>query len=259
MNCIRVGSGPTLVLVHGFLSSLSYWEKQIELFSTRFDVVAFDLPGYGGKAQEIGLDSIDGFADFVLGKLDDLGIDCFHLMGHSMGGMIAQEVALKARDRVKGLVLYATGPIGSLPGRFESIADSIARAESEGTEQVARDTVRTWFSEGEADPDFLRGMELAERVSTQTYINGLRAMGGWRSVERLDQINAKALVLWPDSDRSYMWEQTETLWRGISDANLAVVPLAAHNTHLEKANIFNLLVIDFLQSEKVQQHQLVRD
>lgn len=256
MNCIRVGTGPTLVLVHGFLSSLTYWEKQIELFSTRFDVVAFDLPGYGGKAKETGLDSVEGFADFVLGKLDELGIDCFHLMGHSMGGMIAQEVAIKAKDRVMGLVLYATGPNGRLPGRFESLEDSMARAEKEGTEQVARDTVRTWFSEGEEDPDFVGGMALAERVSTQTYINGLRAMAGWKSLGRLDQIEAKTLVLWPDSDRSYMWEQTETLWRGIKDTNLAVVPLAAHNTHLEKARIFNLLVIEFLQSDKVKQRQL---
>ncbi len=112
MNCLRVGTGPTLVLVHGFLSGLTYWEKQFELFSTRFDVVAFDLPGYGGKAHEVGLDSVEGFADFVLAKLDALGIDCFHLIGHSMGGMIAQEVAIKAADRVAGLVLYATGPMG---------------------------------------------------------------------------------------------------------------------------------------------------
>ncbi|MEZ8140823.1 alpha/beta fold hydrolase [Enterovibrio sp. FF113] len=256
MNCLRVGTGPTLVLVHGFLSGLAYWEKQISLFSSRFDVVAFDLPGYGGKADVIGLDSVDGFADYVLERLDEMGIDQFHLMGHSMGGMIAQEVALKAPERVIGLVLYATGPMGSLPGRFESIEESIVRAETQGTEQVAHDTVKTWFSDGEGDPDFAGGMELAERVQTQTYINGLRAMAGWRSLERLNEIEAKTLVLWPDSDRSYMWQQTESLWRGITGANLAVVPQAAHNIHLEKTQIFNLLVLDFLQSDKVKQRRL---
>ncbi len=99
-------------------------------------------------------------------------------------------------------------------------------------------------------------MELANRVSTQTYINGLKAMDGWSAVDRLSQIKAKTLVLWPDSDRSYMWEQEETLWRNIGDTNLAVIPQAAHNAHLEKSPIFNLLVLDFLTSEKVKARRL---
>ncbi|OEF63800.1 alpha/beta hydrolase [Enterovibrio norvegicus] len=252
MNCLRVGSGPTLVLVHGFLSGLAYWEKQIELFSSSFDVVAMDLPGYNGKADEVGLDSVEGFARYVLNRLDAMGIEKFHLMGHSMGGMIAQEVAIMAPERVVGLVLYATGPVGSLPGRFESIEQSIERAQTQGTQQVAYDTVRTWFSDGEDDPEFKEGIELANMVQTQTYVNGLLAMAGWRALERLDQIEAKTLVLWPDSDRSYLWPQPESLWQGIADANLAVVPQAAHNTHLEKTHIFNMLVVDFLKSEKVK-------
>lgn len=108
MGCIRVGQGQTLVLVHGFLSGLHYWDKQIEKLSTHFDVIAMDLPGYGGEVAKTGHNSISDFALSVLKKLDDMGIQNFHLIGHSMGGMIAQEIALSAPQRVTRLVLYGT-------------------------------------------------------------------------------------------------------------------------------------------------------
>ncbi|RXJ74170.1 alpha/beta hydrolase [Veronia nyctiphanis] len=255
MNCLRVGAGPTLVLVHGFLSGLTYWDKQVELFSASFDVVVFDLPGFGSNAEQTCPDTIENFADYVINKLSRLGIEEFHLIGHSMGGMIAQEIAIKIPDRVIGLVLYATGPVGSLPGRFEPIEYSIERVKTEGTHEVARDTVKTWFTEGEDDPDYASGIAMADQVKTESYINGLLAMSRWRALERLDKVEAKTLIIWPDSDRSYMWEQIESLWRGIKATNLAVVPQAAHNLHLEKSRIFNLLVVDFLKSDEVQ-HRL---
>lgn len=249
MGCTKLGKGPVLVMVHGFLSGQAYWHKQMDCFSHHFQVITMDLPGYGDEANKTGLQRIEDFADYVLDQLDMLGVEKFYLIGHSMGGMIAQEIALKAPERVSRLILYCTGPIGRLPGRFEPLEESIKKVMAQGTAEPARYTVQTWFSLGAKDPDCIDGIAMALQVSKQTYINGLNAMGGWSAERRLQGIRAKTLVLWADQDRTYMWEQPLALWSGIESANLAVIPESAHNAHLEKSQIFNQLVIGFLDSK----------
>lgn len=249
MGCIRVGKGPVLVLVHGFLSGLSYWDKQIESLSTHFEVIAMDHPGYGGKTQQTGTNKVTEFAANILNELDMLGVDNFHLLGHSMGGMIAQEIALQAPSRVNHLVLYGTGPMGYLPGRFEPLEDSIAKAQRDGAEEAKHYTVASWFRKGTDDPNFEPGMDMAKGVSLQTFLNGLHAMAGWSAMGRLDQIKSKTLIIWGDLDRSYIWQQPYTLWHEIKDANLAVLPRCSHNAHLENEKLFNQVLFDFLTQD----------
>lgn len=250
MGCIRVGKGPVLVLIHGFMSGFAYWEKQIESLSSHFEVIAMDHPGYGGKTDETGFDKVADFAANVLKELDGLGVSNFHLLGHSMGGMIAQEIALQVPDRVNRLVLYGTGPRGEMPGRFESLEDSMAKVQKDGTEEAKRYTVASWFKNGTEDPHFESGMAMAKDVSLPTYINALRAMAGWSAMGRLDQIQSQTLVVWGDLDRSYTWElQPFTLWQEITHASLAVMPGCSHNAHLEHPQLFNQLLFDFLTQD----------
>jgi pimeloyl-ACP methyl ester carboxylesterase len=237
------------VLVHGFLSGLAYWEKQIESLSTHFEVIAMDLPGYGAETDQTGLDSIAGFASHILHRLDKIGVDNFHLLGHSMGGMIAQQIALQAPNRVNRLVLYGTGPIGELPGRFEPLQESREKVQRDGTEKTKHYTVKSWFKKGTADPNFLPGMEMAKEVSLQSYVNALSAMAGWSAIGRLDQIRSETLVVWGDIDRSYIWLQPYTLWQEIAEASLAVMPGCSHNAHLENPQLFNQILFDFLIQE----------
>ncbi|WP_271272331.1 alpha/beta fold hydrolase [Aliamphritea hakodatensis] len=250
MGCIRIGKGAALVFVHGFLSGLSYWEKQIEGLSNHFEVIAIDLPGYGGETEVTGCNKVADFADAVLARLDAIGVSSFHLVGHSMGGMIAQEIALKAPQRVNRLILYGTGPIGSLPGRFEPLETSRVKVLQDGTGEAKAYTVESWFVKGRQDPNYPAGMELARQVSLQSYVNALQAMNDWSSVERLDQISAPTLVVWGDKDQSYIWLQPHTLWENIDNTDLAVLPGCSHNAHLEKPELFNQIVRDFLSKDK---------
>jgi len=249
MGCVRAGKGPVLVLVHGFLSGYSYWHKQIESLSSHFEVIAMDLPGYGGETKQTGLANILDFASDILEKLDKLGVTNFHLLGHSMGGMIAQEIALQAPDRVNRLVLYGTGPMGSLPGRFESLQISMEKVRKDGTEEAKSYTVASWFVKGAIDPDFAPGMGLAKEVSQQTFINALNAMASWSAVDRLGKIQSPTLVVWGDQDRSYIWSQPYSLWQEIKESNLAVLPGCSHNAHLENDRLFNQIVFDYLSQD----------
>lgn len=235
-----------LVFVHGFLGGSGQWAAQAEAFSPHFKVVTVDLPGFGLLNELEAPDQIAGFADFVLEELSRRNIDRFHLLGHSMGGMIVQEMAAKAQDRIEHLVLYGTGPQGIMPGRFEPIEESRRRATEEGAAATARRIAATWFLERELADQYPVCEALAVKASLQAILAGLTAMEHWSGVAALPRIKVPTLVLWGDCDRAYQWAQPEQLWRGISGARLAVVPGCSHAVHLEKPHLFNAILKDFL-------------
>ena len=87
---------------------------------------------------------------------------------------------------------------------------------------------------------------IVERSSLEPMLAGLDAMRGWSGTENLLNIRSKTMIIWGDHDRKYLWGQTEMLWHAIADTNLAVIPGCAHAAHLEKPNLFNALLDDFL-------------
>lgn len=242
----RAGSGPPLVLVHGYLGGAAMWQGQVAALATRHDVICPDLAGFGESAGLAAPRSIADHAAAVLALLDDLGIAPFDLLGHSMGGMVVQEMVRAAPARVGRLVLYGTGPKGVMPGRFETIAQSRKSLLDHGITATARRIAATWFLHGEAAEGFALCEALGRKVSVTTALACLDAWEGWDGLAALPDIKSETLVIWGSHDRSYDWSQPEALWRGIKGADLAVVPSAAHNVHLEKPNLFNRIVSDFL-------------
>jgi pimeloyl-ACP methyl ester carboxylesterase len=242
----RAGSGSVLVLVHGYLGASAIWADQLAQFSQSHDVICPDLAGFGASAALEAPDSIEGHARKVLALLDRLGVDRFDLLGHSMGGMIVQDMARLAPHRISKLVLYGTGPQGVLPGRFETIARSRIRLQQDGLAKTANRIAATWFLHGDAAEAFPLCSKLGQQASLQAALASLTAWENWDGRGALADIAAPTLVIWGSHDRSYAWSQPEALWRGITGADLAVVPGTAHNVHLEKPQLFNRLLADFL-------------
>ena len=236
----------SVVFVHGYLGGGAQWHEQRAALSGRFRVITPDLPGFGANSDTTAPTTIEGFAEFVLAQLSDLGLRRFHLVGHSMGGMIAQEVVRCAPGRVDALVLYGTGPAGLLPGRFESIDTSRQRVKEGGVRSTARRIAATWFLAGAEAKNYALALSIAEAASRQGALAGLSAMEVWSGQSALTHIRSRCLVIWGDQDRSYPWDQPEQLWRRIPGAQLAVVPGCAHAVHLEKPALFNALLLDFL-------------
>lgn len=246
LPCQRLGVGAPLVLVHGYLGGSSQWDAQLPLLSQHFEVVTLDLAGYGKARHLTAPTNLAAHARDVLATLDHLGIERFHLLGHSMGGMVVQEITSQAPHRVNKLVLYATGPLGCIPGRFETMARSRERLAQDGVERTARRICATWLLDQEASPAFAALAELATQASEQAASAGLSAMEAWDGRERLSRIAQTTLVIWGEGDRSYGWSQIEMLWRNIPRASLAVLPACSHALHLERSALFCTLLIEFL-------------
>jgi len=242
----RKGSGFPLVLVHGYLAGAEIWSQQLDFFKTRFEVLAPNLPGFGDSAHLTAPETIVGFAMRVLDELRAQGIERFHLLGHSMGGMIVQAMAALSPERIGSLVCYGTGPVGVLPDRFETIEMSRTRLKDEGLERTVKRIAATWFRKGETATGYPACVKLGLKASMQAALASLSAWETWDGRPGMAKIKADTLVVWGDRDRSYGWSQPEALWRGIRNSSLAVVPGCAHNVHMEKSELFNSIIGDFL-------------
>lgn len=235
-----------LVLVHGFMGGSAQWNGAVSSIAQQREVIALDLPGFGENTEMPVLDRIGSFADWVIGELQNRQIARYHLLGHSMGGMIAQEIALRDAKRVEKLILYATGSIGVLPGRFETIAVSKQRARDDGPVLTARRISATWFLEYEHSPQYDQCAAIAECASEAAIQAGLSAMEHWDGRDNLTRIGCPTLILWGDQDRTYTWDQIQLLWRTIPNTNLAVIPNAAHAVHAEQPDLFQNIITKYL-------------
>lgn len=242
----RAGSGAPLVLVHGFLGGSVQWAAEIAHLSQHFDVIAPDLPGFGAAGSLEGCESIEDMAGGVIALLNTLGIKTFCLLGHSMGGMIVQEIARKIPNRVERLVLYGTGALGRMPDRFEPIETSKQRLIEDGVAQSAARIVATWFVDGADAAGHTTLVEIGSVAKTSAALSALDAMAVWDGRARIAALTMPTLVIWGDRDRSYRWPQVELLWKTLPNAGLAVIPRASHAAHLEKPAVFQALLTDFL-------------
>jgi pimeloyl-ACP methyl ester carboxylesterase len=246
LNYHRSGSGPTLIVQHGFFGGSGYWLPQVAALRSMFDIIAPDLPGFAASRDEPVETSIEGHARAVVQLLDALGIRRFHFLGHSMGGMIAQQIALDWPERVARLVLYGAASSGKLPDRFESLAESVRRIEEEPVDASAERIARTWFVEGEASAYFRLCVEAGRGARKEAAIAALGAIGEWDVTRRLGEIDIPTLVLCGDRDRSVRRQQAYSLLRSIRNSRLCIAPGCAHCVHLEAPEFFTHAVREFL-------------
>ena len=240
------GQGFPLVLVHGYLGSSEMWCLQRDYLSKFFRVISPALPGFGESHEAESLDSINDMAKFVINIIDEKKIDNFNLLGHSMGGMIVQEIAKLAGDRINKLICFATGSIGEIPGRFELIDETRRRLKEEGADISFSRVPQKWFVKGDKDKNYYLCENAVKNVSLETADNALIAMKNWSGVDYLKNIKNQTLIVWGDRDTSYNFDQVDTLNKGIANSRLEIFKGCSHNVHLEESDKFNDLIKSFI-------------
>jgi len=240
------GKGFPLVLVHGFLGSSKMWKPQIDFFKDHFRIITPDLPGFGKSNKAKSHNSIQSIANLLINCLEEKKIHKFHLLGHSMGGMIVQEMAKKIGDKISKLVCYSTGPRGEMPGRFETVDESRKNLQKNGLETMARNIAKTWFIKGENAKYFDVCIETGKQTSMEAVDNSLVAFKNWNGVDTLKNIKNETLIIWGDQDKSYNFEQVQALEKNIENSKLIIFKNCAHNVHLEQTDQFNKTIKNFL-------------
>jgi len=241
------GSGTPLVLVHGFLGSTEMWKPQIEHFKKNFRILTPALPGFGKSNKVKSCDSIECMAKAILNSLKIRQVEKFNLLGHSMGGMIVQEMTRLASDKILKLICYGTSSRGNIPGRFETIDESREKLKMNGLEATANRIAKTWFINKDKAKYFYLCENAGKQTSLEAADNGLIAMKNWSGINNLKDIKNETLIIWGDQDRAYNYSQVETLKNNISNSSLKIINGCSHNVHLEKPDEFNNCVSDFLK------------
>lgn len=240
------GKGYPLVLVHGYLGSSEMWCHQRDYLSNFCRVISPALPGFGESYKAQSLDSIHEMAKFIISIIDEKKIDKFNLLGHSMGGMIVQEIAKLEGDRINKLICFATGSIGEIPGRFEPIDETRKKLKDEGTEVSFSRVPKKWFVKGDKDKNYYLCKNAVQNVSSKTADNALKAMKNWSGRDDLKNIKNETLIVWGDKDISYNFDQIDTLNKNIKNSKLEIFEGCSHNVHLEETEKFNNLIKKFI-------------
>ncbi len=242
-----IGTGFPLVLVHGYLGSSEMWTFQKEFFRKNFRVIAPALPGFGESYKTKAVDTINDMAKIIFQILDKKKINKFNLIGHSMGGMIVQEMTKISENRINKLICFATGSIGDIPGRFETLERSIERLKLEGINETVKRIPPKWFVNGSSAKNYYLCENAVKQITEDTALNALRAMKNWSGFDNLKNIKNETLIIWGDKDISYNFNQVDTLNKYIENSRIEIFKGCSHNVHLEQPQKFNEIVNNFLK------------
>ncbi|HEV8440024.1 MAG TPA: alpha/beta fold hydrolase [Methylomirabilota bacterium] len=249
-------TAPPLVLVMGWGGDHTAWAFQFPAFSTEYRVVAFDNRG-AGQSQAPDLPyTIAGMAEDTLALLDALGIARAHVAGVSMGGMIAQEIALKQPERVLTLQLHCTLARPDAYGAF--LVTDLLRVKARGDrEEFARTTVPWLLSRRTLaeNPDFVRF--LIDRAVDYPYPTGLagltrqaEAIGSHDTLDRLAQIRLPTLVTVGADDILVPPRFSQEIHARIPTSELVMIPDAGHLHFMEQFERFNEVCLTFLRKHR---------
>jgi pimeloyl-ACP methyl ester carboxylesterase len=248
------GQGDPLVIIMGLRRNLEWWYRQIPALSKNFRVIAFDNRGAGRSDKPVMEYSIRLFADDTAGLMEALDVPSAHILGISMGGYIAQELALNHPARVKTLVLGCTGCGGERavlmsPERMEKFTANAGLK----PEEILRKDMDIYFSDEfvAMNPDkikeFVR-ISLKHYQPPDAFERQFEACLRHDTVDRLKHISVPTLIMTGDNDPLVPPENSYILKELIPGADLAVFPGGRHCFFIEMADQFNRRAVDFIKA-----------
>lgn len=240
-------AGPPVVLVHGYTGDVGDWRHQVAALAPAHRVLVMDHRGHGRSSAPAERSSytIERMADDVEALARHAGFGRYHLVGHSMGGMVAQEIALRAPERLLTLTLEDTGPdfpIGRVEGVRELFATRIALGESEGMAAVAAlplPPLAPHMPQGRA----VEERERLARMAVDGYAGAWQALCRFTPArERVRAIRTPTLVVMGELDRMVA-EGSRWLADNVPGAVLETIAEAGHSPQFERPELFNAALL----------------
>ncbi len=248
------GEGDPLLLIRGLGSNADHWYAQVPDLSRHYRVITFDNRGIGRSGDPGGAFTIEDMAADAIGLIDALGIERAHILGLSMGGMIAQKLVLSHPQRVKGLILVVTHCGGDHQIKAsDEVMEKIQRMAVDDSIE-ARTNAATAFFAPRTLSDRLPVVQEYAAVSmkhpagTEILQRQMIALQGHDAFDRLDHIKAPTLVLTGAEDVLIPPENSKILADRIPGAECLVIEGGGHQVLIEQPEACNRAIIDFLQN-----------
>lgn len=260
------GDGPAVVFVHGLMSTRHTWEGQIDRLARSHRVIAPDLFGHGDSAKPSGDYSLGAHAAMLRDLLDLLGLPSATLVGHSLGGGIAMQMAYLFPERVDRIVLVSSGGLGrevnpmlraaTLPGS-ELVLPLLASPWIKG---VGDSILRLWSKTGlpAVSPSSAEGWEsfatLSDPAARRAFLATSRSVinSGGQLVSARDRLSNLAsrqvMLIWGARDRVIPVSHLNTTLEILPNSRIAVLPRSGHFPHLDEPDRFAAELSGFLLS-----------
>ncbi len=254
LRYLDVGRGPAVVLIHGLAGDHTAWRAQVDLLRPRYRVIAFDNRGAGASTQIDEPVSTQDLAADTLQLMDRLQVERAHVVGRSMGGAVAQQMALLAPARVASLVLCASfarlDPLGHrvLSNMREALEWRMSWADH------ARHSVQNFVSAAffNEQPEQIAAIERligGQRRLPACYSRQNEACQAHDTLPDLGRIRQPTLVMGGDSDPICSLTATRALGAGLPNARTEIFAGASHFFLLEQPAKFNCLLLDWLDAQ----------
>jgi pimeloyl-ACP methyl ester carboxylesterase len=250
VHYLERGSGPTVIFLHGIGADAESFTFQLEAFATAgYHAVSWDMPGYG-RSLPLTPMTFPGLAQRLQQLLEELNVSAVHVVGHSIGGMIAQQLARTAQEKLLTMVLAQTSPaFGSKDGEFQRqfVADRLQPLQQgQSMADIATEVLPSLVGVG---PD-KRGVELAHkcmsRVPSDAYVAAVQCLVEFEGRDHLPLIAVPTLVLAGEKDDNAPASMMEKMAKKIPGAEFATMPNAGHLAPMGNPDEFNNAVLDFL-------------
>jgi pimeloyl-ACP methyl ester carboxylesterase len=258
VNYVEMGSGPPLVFVHGLSGAWQNWLENIPHFARSHRVLALDLPGFGSSPMPPWQISIPAYGRFLRDFCERLGVDRCSLVGNSMGGFIATELAITEPERVDDLTLVSAAGITWARARREPAAmmARVGRAAAPvllklQTSSMRRPQLRSAAFQGVFyDPNRLRREMLWENfvpaMQSPGFYDALTTLWGYDIRDRLEEIGVPTLIVWGRNDRVVPVPAAFSYRKRIGDnAELVIFDRCGHVPQIERPVRFNRVLEDF--------------
>ena len=251
----EAGDGPAVVLVHEAIADSRMWEPQWRTFPSAHRTVRYDMRGYGRSPIHPGKFSHGG--DLV-GLLDEVGLERTSLIGGSLGGRVALEVAVSQPERIERLVLMDPGGPGGdwseeTQAGWEEEDAALERGDIDAAVEV---NLRMWVdgphrSPSEVDADVRARVGEMQRRAFELQLPVIETAREEPLVpdlaDRVGEVQAPTLILTGDEDRDDMQALANKLAERIPNAQRTSIPRAAHIPSLERPDEFDKIVLEFLR------------
>ncbi len=245
---IERGAGPAVVFLHGIGGDGTSWLPELEALSGRYRAIAWDMPGYGASPALTQM-TFPALADALKALLDTLAVDRAHLVGHSIGGMVAQEFAATRPERVASLVLYATSPaFGKPDGDWQRNFLKARLAPLDAGRRMAElaPSIVAGLIGETPDPDGVaRAGAAMARVSENAYRAALQCLVTFDKRDALPELAVPVLVLAGALDDNAPPRMMERMAKQIPGARLQIIVGAGHLAHFEKPAAFRAAIAEF--------------
>ena len=246
------GSGQPLILIAGLASDSQSWLPVIIKLSKHFRVITFDNRGVGRSPHENDGITIQRMTDDCVELMEHLNLSSAYILGHSMGGMIAMDLAVRYPDMVEKLILEATAPKLSSRNK-ELFSDWVSYLKTGMDKGLWFRNIFYWIF----SPEFFEDKEMLDQAvkmsvdypypqTDKSFENQVKAVSVFDCTSEIDKIQSPTLIMNGEQDLLFSSSRAPELFRNTANLQYVTISKAAHSIHMDNPDGFTKAVVDFL-------------